>query len=48
MKNRILNIGLVVMLSLMVTTSCKKAFLDETLDTLEIWNFIQQMMELNN
>jgi starch-binding outer membrane protein, SusD/RagB family len=39
MKNKILSISLVAMLSILVTTSCKKAFLDESLDTVRDLSF---------
>jgi hypothetical protein len=39
MKNKIIKIGLVAILSIMVTTSCKKTFLDETLDTVRDLEF---------
>ena len=39
MKNKILNIGIVTMLMLLVTTSCKKSFLDEELKTSRDLNF---------
>ena len=39
MKNKILNISLVAILSIMVATSCKKSFLDETLDTIRDLEF---------
>ncbi len=39
MKNKILNISLVAMLAFSVITSCKKTFLDETLDTVRDLEF---------
>jgi starch-binding outer membrane protein, SusD/RagB family len=39
MKSKILNIGIVTMLMLLVTTSCKKSFLDEELKTSRDLNF---------
>lgn len=39
MKSKILNISIVAMLTVMVTTSCKKTFLDETLDTVRDLEF---------
>ncbi|MBL7738619.1 MAG: RagB/SusD family nutrient uptake outer membrane protein [Chitinophagaceae bacterium] len=39
MKNKIIKISLVAVLAVMVTASCKKAFLDENLDTVRDLNF---------
>lgn len=39
MKNKILNITIVAILAVLVTTSCKKTFLDETLDTVRDLEF---------
>jgi len=39
MKNKIVNISLVIILTLMVTTSCKKSFLDENLETVRDLEF---------
>ncbi|MDX2048982.1 MAG: RagB/SusD family nutrient uptake outer membrane protein [Chitinophagaceae bacterium] len=39
MRNKILSISLATMLAAMVTTSCKKEFLDETLDTVRDLEF---------
>ena len=33
MQNKIVNIGVVAIITLMVTASCKKSFLDENLET---------------
>lgn len=39
MKNKILNISIVAILALLVTSSCKKEFLDENLDTVRDLSF---------
>jgi starch-binding outer membrane protein, SusD/RagB family len=39
MRNKILKISIVAMLTVMVTTSCKKTFLDESLDTVRDLSF---------